>query len=77
MMDYYLNLSKNEEIQYMQRIIKNILVFYYLWDLFYLWNGMYELSLNLSRNQKMKGKVKMEFALITNVKYCIKVYQLL
>ena len=60
MMDYYPNLSKNEEIQYMQRIIKNILVFYYLWDLFNLWNGMYELSLNLSRNRKMESKIKME-----------------
>ena len=40
--DYYVNLSMTEEIQYRRIIIKNILIFifYYLWDLFYLLNGM-------------------------------------
>ena len=42
-----------------------------------LWNVISELSLNLSANRKMESKVKMGFAFITNVKYCIKVYQLL
>ena len=40
-------------------------------------NGIYELSLNLSGNEDMKSKVKMESALITNVQYSIKVYHLL
>jgi hypothetical protein len=37
MVDYYVNLSRNEEIQYMRRIIKkknSDFIFYYLWDLF-------------------------------------------
>ena len=40
--DYYVNLSMTEEIQYRRIKIKNILIFifYYLWDLFYLLNGM-------------------------------------
>ena len=42
-----------------------------------LWNRINELSLYLSTNQKMKSEIKIEFAFITNVKYCIKVYQLL
>ncbi len=44
---------------------------------FYLWNRIYELSLNLSANQKMESKVKIESAFITNVQYSIKVYHLL
>ena len=40
-----------------------------------LWNRINELSLYLSTNQKMKSEIKIEFAFITNVKYCIKVYQ--
>ena len=37
-------------------------------------NGINELSLYLSANQKMKSKVKMESAVITNVQYSINVY---
>jgi hypothetical protein len=40
-----------------------------------LWNVISELSLNLSANRNMESKRKMGFGLITNVKYCIKVYQ--
>ena len=42
-----------------------------------LWNVISELSLNLSTNRNMESKRKMGFGFVTNVKYCIKVYQLL
>ena len=69
--DYYVNLSMTEEIQYRRIIIKNILIFifYYLWDLFYVWNGNSELSLNLSGNEDMKSEIRMESGLIKNDKY--------
>ena len=75
MMDYYLNLSKNEEIQYRRRKIKNILIliFYYLWDLFYFY-FMYGmeilnyLSISLSANQNMKSEIRMGSGLIKNDK---------
>jgi hypothetical protein len=65
----------------MQRIIKNILVFYYLWNVILRLIdgiiGMSELSLNLSANRNMESEIKMESAFITNVQYCINVYHLL
>ena len=36
--------------------------------------GINELSLYLSTNQKMKSKIEMESAVITNVQYSINVY---
>ena len=36
---------------------------------------MNELSLNLSTNEKMESKIRIESAYIPNTKYSIKVYQ--
>ena len=42
---------------------------------FYVLNVISELSLNLSKNRNMESEIKMEIAFITNVQYCINVYQ--
>lgn len=37
---------------------------------------MNDYSLNLSTNEEMESKIKMEFAYITNLKYSIKIYKI-
>ena len=44
---------------------------------YYLLNGMFMfISLNLSRDENIKGKLKMESAFVTNLTYSINIYQI-